>query len=181
MFKLFRNTHIYLSLFFLPLALIYAITGVVYIFGFNQDVGAVKNTYQLTQNIEKGKEADALINFLKENKLKIPSNLDAKERKGAISIGGASYSAQIMKNGESNYTITTTQRSFLGNLIMLHKAKGGWYFDVLAVGFGFTLILLYISGLMITLFHSKKNRGLQYATILAGFIITAILGFLSLS
>ncbi len=39
---------------------------------------------------------------------------------------------------------------------MLHKDKGAWYFSVLSVGFGITLFMLYISGLMITLFANKK-------------------------
>lgn len=71
------------------------------------------------------------------------------------------------------------ERSLIGDMIMLHKAKAKWYFDILAIGFGLTLILLYISGLMITLFNIKKNRGIQIFTILAGIIISVIVGALS--
>lgn len=56
MTKQFRNIHIYLSLFFLPLALMYALSGILYIAGINQDFGATKQTYTLVQNIEKGKK-----------------------------------------------------------------------------------------------------------------------------
>lgn len=38
MTKQFRNIHIYLSLFFLPLALMYALSGILYIAGINQDL-----------------------------------------------------------------------------------------------------------------------------------------------
>ena len=64
---------------------------------------------------------------------------------------------------------------------MLHKAKAMWYFNILAVGFGITLVLLYVSGLMITLFNIKKNRKSQYVTLTLGFIVTLILGILSVA
>ncbi len=72
--KLFRQVHIYLSLFFLPCALLFALTGIVYIFGINQDVGLKVEQYQLSKVIESGKEREALIEFLKTNGLKVPSN-----------------------------------------------------------------------------------------------------------
>ena len=50
MTKQFRNIHIYLSLFFLPIALMYAITGILYISGFNQDSGASKQTYKIRKS-----------------------------------------------------------------------------------------------------------------------------------
>ncbi|MBD5164483.1 hypothetical protein [Helicobacter sp.] len=181
MTKQFRNIHIYLSLFFLPLALMYALSGVLYIFGINQDVGATKHTYVLTQEIEKGQEAKVLVQYLQENQLAVPSNLEAKmnRKSGALEIGGVHYSASIKQNKDSTWTITTLKRSLIGDMIMLHKAKAKWYFDVLAVGFGLTLVLLYVSGLMITLFNIKKNRGIQTLTILAGIVVSVVVGILS--
>ncbi|MCH5337030.1 MAG: hypothetical protein J1D99_06430, partial [Campylobacter sp.] len=65
--KLFRQIHIYLSLFFLPCAFIFALTGIVYIFGINQDVGLKEQSYILEEKIEKGKEIESLLSFLKQN------------------------------------------------------------------------------------------------------------------
>lgn len=62
---------------------------------------------------------------------------------------------------------------------MLHKAKVKWYFDVLAIGFGITMFLLYFSGVMITLVNIKKNREKQILTIIAGIVISTIVGGLS--
>ncbi|WP_297809682.1 hypothetical protein [uncultured Helicobacter sp.] len=181
MTKQFRNIHIYLSLFFLPLALMYALSGILYIAGFDQDVGATKQTYILTKEIAKGQESQALLEYLKENHLSVPSNMEAKmnRRSGALEMGGVHYSVSIKQNPDSTWTITTLKRSLMGDMIMLHKAKAKWYFDVLAIGFGITLILLYISGLMITLFNIKKNRRSQYMTILAGVFISVAVGALS--
>lgn len=41
-YKFFRQFHIYLSLFFLPVALLYSVSGLAYIFGANQDFMATK-------------------------------------------------------------------------------------------------------------------------------------------
>ena len=180
MTKQFRNIHIYLSLFFLPVALMYALTGVLYISGFNQDSGATKKTYILNAEIAKGGEVEAMLNYLQSNNIPLPSRTEPTlNKRGALSVGGAHYSASIAKSGENQWTITTLERSFIGDLIMLHKAKAKWYFDVLAIGFGITMVLLYLSGLMITLFNSKKNRNIQYGTILAGCLVSIVLGILS--
>ncbi|TKX30556.1 hypothetical protein [Campylobacter estrildidarum] len=179
--KLFRQIHIYLSLFFLPCALIFAITGIAYIFGFNQDIGLKEQSYKLIKHIEEGKEKEALIEYLIENNLTIPSNINTiKNKHKGISIGGIHYSASIAQTSKDEYTITLKTRSLLGDMIMLHKNKGLWYFSVLSVGFGIVLFLLYISGLTITLFANKKDRKKQFLVLFLGFFITIILACLSL-
>ncbi|HEB9311946.1 TPA: hypothetical protein RZK28_001399 [Campylobacter coli] len=179
--KLFRQIHIYVSLFFLPCAVLFALTGIVYIFGADQDTGLKVENYKLVKNIEVGKEKDALIQYLQENNLKIPSNTEAIESKDkGITIGGAHYSANIALVTQNEYAITLKTRSLLGDMIMLHKDKGAWYFSVLSIGFGIALFLLYISGLIITLFASKKDRQKQLATLGVGVVITIFLAYLSL-
>lgn len=179
--KLFRQIHIYVSLFFLPCAVLFALTGIVYIFGADQDTGLKVENYKLVKNIEVGKEKDALIQYLQENNLKIPSNTEVIESKDkGITIGGAHYSANIAPIAQNEYAITLKTRSLLGDMIMLHKDKGAWYFSVLSIGFGIALFLLYISGLIITLFASKKDRQKQLATLGAGVVITIFLAYLSL-
>ncbi|EKY9341688.1 hypothetical protein RD308_001855, partial [Campylobacter jejuni] len=105
--KLFRQVHIYLSLFFLPCALLFALTGIAYIFGINQDVGLKVEQYQLSKVIESGKEREALIEFLKTNGLKVPSNTNIiKSKDKGITIGGTHYSANITQNSTNEYSIT---------------------------------------------------------------------------
>ncbi|HEB9332071.1 TPA: hypothetical protein RZK26_001464 [Campylobacter coli] len=179
--KLFRQIHIYVSLFFLPCAVLFALTGIVYILGADQDTGLKVENYKLVKNIEAGKEKDALIQYLQENNLKIPSNTEViKGKDKGVTIGGAHYSVNIAPIAQNEYTITLKTRSFLGDMIMLHKDKGAWYFSVLSIAFGIALFLLYISGLIITLFASKKDRQKQLATLGAGIVITILLAYLSL-
>ena len=179
--KLFRQAHIYVSLFFLPCALLFAITGIAYIFGLNQDAGLKQEKFVLSKNIQKGEEQSVLLEFLKENKLKIPSNTELKinKRDGSFEMGGTHYSVSLKNKGDI-YEVSLKTRSFLGDMIMLHKDKAGWYFSVLSVGFGLCLLMLYFSGLMITLFASKKDRNKQYFVLGTGFLITILLAYLSL-
>ncbi|TKX29236.1 hypothetical protein DMB95_01195 [Campylobacter sp. MIT 12-8780] len=179
--KFFRQIHIYVSLFFLPLALMYAITGIAYIFGANQDIGLKEQSFSVKQTLTIGKEKEELLTLLKELKLKIPSHTELKndKREGGMSMGGVHYSVNI-KQESDQVIITTKERSLLGDMIMLHKDKGKWYFAVLSVGFGLALITLYISGLMITLVAMKKDRQKQLLTLAFAFVITFILAYLSL-
>lgn len=179
--KFFRKFHIYLSLFFLPVALLYAVSGLAYVFGANQDIFSTKISYKTDLILEKGQEQNEILKFLKENNIKIPSNttIKADKKQGGFIMGTASYSVNA-KQTNNEVVITTTKRSFLGNIIMLHKDKAGWYFKILSIGFGFSLILFYISGLMITLFANKKERKEQILVLAFGFVICLILGYLSL-
>ncbi|MBK1964288.1 hypothetical protein [Campylobacter novaezeelandiae] len=180
--QIFRQLHIYLSLFFLPMAFIFAITGIVYIFGFDQNFNIKEQNFIIKTSIENGKEKEFLFNFLKENNLKIPSNMELKndKRNGGLSTNGVHYSINIKKINDNEYKISTETRSLLGDLIMLHKNKGAWYFSVFSVTFGIALFFLYFSGLFITLFTSKKNRKKQIYVLLLGIFITFLLAYLSL-
>ena len=68
-YKFFRRFHIYLSLFFLPVALLYAVSGLAYIFGANQDFMATKNSYKTNLVLQKGAEQEAVLQFLKEQNM----------------------------------------------------------------------------------------------------------------
>lgn len=180
MVKQFRNIHIYLSLFFLPVALMYALTGALYIFGVDEDSGASKHTYTLKATISQGGEIEAMLEYLKANDIALPRGSEPKlDKKGYLRIGSVHYFAGIKKLGEGTYDIMVFKRSFIGDIILLHKAKGEWYFNILAVGFGIAIAILYLSGLIITLFNSKKNRFIQYVTLIVGFIVSFVLGTLS--
>lgn len=180
--KLFRYIHIYVSLFFLPCALLYALTGMCYIFGIDQELGAKTQKFSIQGELVKGNEGEFIINALREKGIKVPENTAVRENKrgGGVMIGGVHYSI-IAKAGENGVVeMEAKTRSLLGDLIMLHKDKGGWYFSVLAVGFGLSLVLLYISGLMITLFASKKDRKPQLIVLCVGILACVILGYLSM-
>lgn len=179
--KIFRQIHIYMSLFFLPLALLYAISGIAYILGANQDTGLKELRYESFITVQKGKEQEQFITELQKLNIKLPSDTSLKpdKREGGFSMGGIHYSVSFKQN-ENKLLITTQTRSLLGDMIMLHKDKGKWYFSLLAIGFALALLMLYLSGLMITLVAMKKDRQKQFFTLALGFVSTLLLAYLSL-
>ena len=73
--KRWMQIHTYLSLFFLPAALIYALTGVLYIFEIRQDSGAKILEFELESMPKNGEEQAFILHILQENNLKIPSDI----------------------------------------------------------------------------------------------------------
>ena len=177
--KLFRQIHIYLSLFFLPMALLFSVTGIAYILGFDQDSGIKEQSYNIKDEVEKGEEKEFLLNFLKEKEIKLLRDEILKTKDGHFAMGGAHYSVSLEQK-KDEVIITSSTRSFLGDIIMLHKDKAKWYFSVLSLSFGIVLLLLYFSGLMISLIAIKKDRKPQILSIILGFIVTAFLAYISL-
>lgn len=179
--KFFRQIHIYLSLFFLPMAFIYVISGSAYIFGFNQNIGIEKQIYKFQTKINNGEEKEYMLKFLSENNITIPSNqnVEFNKKEGGYLMGGVHYSVVMNEYSPNNWSLIVKTRSLLGDMIMLHKNKGGIYFTILAIGFSIALILLYISGLMITLFNIKKDRGKQVSALIFGLLITILFAYLS--
>lgn len=175
--KLFRQIHIELTLFFLPLALLYAITGALYLSGFNQDWGAKMWKFTLPQ-IQKEELPKAVNDELLKNGLNPIKDMNLKKGKGnSLMLGGAAYSV-LLTEEKSGWNMKVVERGFWGNLIMLHKGKVKWYFNVLAYAFATSLIIFYFSGLMMTKFCNKR-RARALFVVGIGFLITAILGYLS--
>ncbi|MBF7045987.1 hypothetical protein IY974_05360 [Campylobacter volucris] len=180
--KIFRQIHIYISLFFLPLAFLYAITGFSFLAGIDGDVGSKIQEYKVQAVIQKGAEAEFLIDFLKQNNLALPSSLEPKFNKknhNIIEIGKLHYSVSIEKINENEYKISTKTRSLLGDMILLHKDKGMWYFSILGLAFALAMIILYFSGLLITLVAIRKDRGKQITVLILGFIVTLTIAYFS--
>ncbi len=78
--------HLYLSLFFLPAALIYAITGVFYIFEIRQNSGANIIEIKLDSMPQKGDEKEFIITTLQEHQLKVPKDTTLHSMKGNLTM-----------------------------------------------------------------------------------------------
>ncbi|CAM2858500.1 hypothetical protein [Helicobacter burdigaliensis] len=178
--KTWMQIHLYVSLFFIPMALIYAITGVGYILDYRQNSGATIQKIEIKQEIPKGSEKEVILNTLKANNLEIPSNTEVRFFKGAYSMGTLKYQVLLSKDKMGDgYTLSTIDRNFYGVILLLHKAAGKYYFDILAIGFSIALVLLYLSGLFITAFCKKNQKGAIIATLL-GFVITGVVIYFSI-
>lgn len=186
--KTWMKIHTYLSLFFLPFALIYAITGVGYIFDLRQDFGAKVFELELESMPKKGEEQNLLLELLAKHHLKIPPNTEVKLIKGNPSIGNVAYSATISRGKDGKPTFRVVERSWYGVLLLMHKSSGSKFelgsfkfsvFDILAIGFGISLLLFYLSGLIVTSF-CKRDRVVSFAILGGGVIVCVCAIYVSL-
>ena len=183
--KIFRKIHLYMALFTIPVGIMIGLTGALYVLGANQDTGAEVKTYTVNQIIPKGEEISFLEKWTKENNVKMPkANISLDRAKVNRTVGSAGYFITL-KEKDGATEIITLDRSILGDMIMLHKAKGGLLFKIMMVLYGIILITFYISGLIIAVFKKNVNGKLvpkteSYVVIAAGFIITIIFAVLSL-
>ncbi|STP13089.1 integral membrane protein [Helicobacter mustelae] len=169
----FRKFHIYASIFFLPMALLYTITGILYISGIRQDHNLEQQKFSIFAKDPIQDLRSFTLDFLKENHLAIPSDTALKKdsRGKGFVMGSAGYFITIEKK-EKSINITTNKRSFIGNSIMLHKAKVAKPFVIFSIVFSAMLLLFYFSAFVMTSWCSQ-NRKASLLFFLLG-LLTAI-------
>ena len=174
--KIFRKVHLYMALFTIPVGIMMGLTGALYVLGANQDTGAEIKSYTVNQTIPKGEEVTFLAKWTKENNIKMPkANVSLDKSKINRNIGSAGY-VITLKEKDGITEIITLDRSILGDVIMLHKAKGGLLFKVMLVLYGIVLISFYISGLIIAVF--KKNVNGKHVPKTENYIVITFSAFL---
>ena len=185
--KFWIKLHTYLSLFFLPLALIYAITGVGYIYDIRQDFGAKITKIKLDSMPKKGEAQELILKLLSEHNLEIPKDKSIKMFRGNVSMGNVYYGATIVKERDGQVIMQVTKRNLYGVLLLMHKSKGSKFevgefrfslFDFLAMGFGASLLLFYLSGLIMTSF-CKKDRIANFGVLFIGLAVSILAVYFS--
>ena len=186
--KNWMQIHTYLSLFFLPAAFIYVLTGALYIFEIRQNSGADIYEFKLDSAPKKGEEAKVIINTLIENNLPLPKDTTLRMMKGSMTMGDVKYSVSLRKDKDGNSVVYVLNRGLYGVLMMMHKSGGAkndifgfklTFFDLIAVGFAISMMLFYLSGLIVTAF-CRKNRKVAFAYFAAGFIVTSLAIYFSI-
>ena len=177
--NIFKQIHIYASMFFLPMALLFAITGPFYILGYNQDYGMQKERYEILHNKPIENLEGFIVEFLKEKELRLPKDttITQNSKYGTI-MGSAKYFISI-EQMPKKLILQTNTRSFYGNLVMLHKGKAGALFQAFNIIFALALFLFYFSGLVMTSWCKQIRKGVAISLIL-GISITLTLAYISL-
>lgn len=185
--KRWMQIHTYLSLFFLPAALIYALTGVLYIFEIRQDSGAKILEFELESMPKNGEEQAFILHILQENNLKIPSDIAIKKVRNNKMMGNTYYNAMLTKNKADKPILRVTQRNLYGVLMLMHKSSGTKHevfglqlsvFDWIAIGFGISLVIFYFSGLIVTSF-CRNDRVVSFGVLGMGAVLTGLAVYLS--
>ena len=96
--SLWMKVHLYLSLFFLPAALIYALTGALYIFDVRENADAKIQEFTLPSIPQQGEEQAAILSVLHANNLKVPNDTQIRVQKGNATMGSIAYNVSITTN-----------------------------------------------------------------------------------
>ncbi|ANV97886.1 hypothetical protein BBW65_03315 [Helicobacter enhydrae] len=176
--KIMRKVHIYTGLLLLPMALVFAITGIALLKGDDQNTGAETTTIVIQQPFQESTALDTILQTLQQNNIPLPRSTTPKAfKRGGIVIGTLDYSVTLQPKGP-NSVLTVTNRNIMGDLIMLHKGKGDWSFNLLNYAFAIALFVFYISGLIIS--FNSKEKGKMLTSILAGTLLCVSVAYLNI-
>ena len=186
-YAFWRGLHLYVSMFFLTVILLFAITGSLYIMGCTGNLNTQTYTVMLEQPLPRPLEqhldaqAEAIRQFAKKNNLEVPEG-DAKKGKTGVLLGSSTgYHIVIVpdKTKENVVSMQVNHPNWHYKAVMLHKAKCGLAFKVFGVITGLGLILLYISGIYL-IWRNKELRNRLLVTSLVGLLVMLVLGYFSL-
>lgn len=145
---------------------------------FREEAGA--NIHEIIINpLPQGHEQETILRILRENHLKIPNDTTLKIRRRNPSMGSMRYNVMVLKEKNGTYILRAVERSLYGILLLMHKGKGEFYFNIIAISFSISLVFFYISGLIITSFCKKKRKPALFA-FFSGLLITSLMVFLSI-
>ncbi|WP_104750134.1 hypothetical protein [Helicobacter cynogastricus] len=164
--------HAYASVFFLPIALLFVISGVAFLLDFNSNSGA-KIKHWNVPFVPKDKELEFLLDFLKQKSIALPSKIEPRKHRGVLIIGTASYEINLTSRGNASI-VTSIHRSLLGLLMQVHKGKVSKALKIFGVFFGIFLTLFYTSGLLMG-FKRKNAKGIIGAFVLGLIVLGSLL------
>lgn len=176
-FRLVYAFHIHASVFFLPLALLFATTGVAFLLGYNPNSGARITQWEIPKIPEPKERLGFLLNFIQQKHLPRPADLKPRIHRGVLSIGTPRYEVGLeVRSGRA--VISSVHRNFLGVLMVAHKGKAGVVLKILGAAFGVFLLLFYASGLIVGLsYRHKSARGIVSAFLLGLAVLLGSLWF----
>jgi len=182
MANLWMRTHNYVSMFFLPVALLYAVTGGLYIMGIRGGADQ-KETIEVASAQPLPQDIEALQTFvgtqLQDRKLRLPAG-DAQLGRGTFIWGQPSGYHVMLEppKGSTGARIVCVTPAPYSRLVFLHKAKCGMPFKVLGIAFAIAMSLIYLSGLVIG-WRAVSRRRTFLATLAGGALVTLVLAWLS--
>lgn len=182
--KLWMQLHGYASLFFLPFACVYAISGALHIWAEPHEFE--KHIISLTQLQPQAPDTQADVQALikaelAKNHLSQPEG-DLKQR-GKSFVWGKNNDRLVKYTPDPQdphrASLQLSQITFYGRMISFHKGKGSNLLDVLGTGFALLLVCSYLSGLLLALKTAWMQKASLVSLALGLFVTLAclLLGF----
>lgn len=176
---LWMKLHAYFACFFLPITLLYIITGMLYLFGNDGEVSA---EYEYSVTLENGwPTTDEQAKPIVLKALSGKDHLDLPEDyyfyKGAHLYFGHEQEVNLAKTDDINKAkLLVKEHDLLEKLLIVHKGYAGGYFKLFSILFGFSLAFSVISGVVITL-QLPQLKKMSLVSIFVGASLL-LLGFL---
>lgn len=151
--------HGYLSIFFLLLMFIYALTGTLYLFEIEGNKSTRSINLQLdTWPVNEEQALSVMPEILEKiGEDKLPSKYsDSKGHEWY----GLKKSILLTQNDKNNSVLVTVSNSdFMRQMLMIHKGHGGPLFTLLGVALGIYVLLMLISGVWLSIKTKPMFRG----------------------
>jgi len=163
--------HAYLSCFFLPLALIYALTGLLYLL---EVKGGASETFEFPYSSaswpDSEQEARQAMEFLLEQEgalhhLPLPNNyFSSPDWQGWYDIH--QEISLVGEDEDHGAKLVIAKNNLLRQLMYIHKGIAGNIFRILGILLGISLLFSIISGAIVALAMPKLKRNAMLATCL---------------
>ena len=174
------NIHTLLAVFLLPVAIMFFVTGALYIW----DVKGGEEKTNYTLNIEpsfSGELSEYV--FITENKLEklnLPPptgnpKIKIKDGKTIFEWSGSAVEAKIETNPKQfTAKLEVKKASWYRHLVQLHKAKGGFFFKIYATILSIALLILLLTGFIMA-WQMPKLRKLTVISTISGVLVFILL------
>ena len=172
--RLLVQIHGYIAVFFLPMALLYAITGGFYILGQGGSDTRSTIAVQLAEKpVDAGAAIAAIRGELEKQGWRVPSVDDpVRPLQGGYYWMGLGEVIRLSPKGTSGeWEIYRQQNHWYKQLVEIHKDHAGTLFSVLGFGFALGMFILVVSGAFM-MFQSPLYRKVATVLVIIGSIIS---------
>lgn len=177
-------THVIFSCLFLPVALLFLITGACYTMGITGSYITTEKSMPLTTPLQPDLDVcrGMVMSYLKETGMAPPTGSDRLRRIGAsftYEWTGSNRDVLLSTTGNPEQVrLEIKDTTFFRRMVQLHKAKGGRAFKVYAVTFAAALVLVLATGFVVAWLRQSLRKYALISTA-AGIVLFSVLLMLS--
>lgn len=170
----YHSLHLVLSLFFLPMILVYAVTGLLYLGGVDQHFTSHVVVHELNA-ADQPPYADSC-RELERRGVALPEG-KVKPFKGNHLLGPVTDTHVLFVRKGHSLWAEVVDPGIYPNLMLAHKGKAGWWFAALGYGAAFSLMGLYVTGILLMWKNRNKRKlmlfsaALGTAAVVAGYLM----------
>ena len=175
---LWIKLHAYLACFFLPFALLYALTGLLYLFDFQGSEITLQSVFVESKKPLPESESAALALYESFRKLhpQLPSERPDNFWQDDHLVSWWHFRGEVLlkpainEHGRAGFNVIVEDYDFLKQLHFIHKGLAGGFFKLLGILMGLSLLFSIISGAVVAL-AMPKLRLWSIRSAIAGSVI----------